>query len=223
MKPSWSLHLHRAGILLLVPACTVLLAGCACLGGSSPPPEVYAPEYTSPSFPGRQPVADLVRVNRFAPVEALAVTTMIVRTGPTKRDSYPSAWWTVHPGFLVTDNLIRDMRKSGLFHGVFSYRDDTDVRYVLSGTVEEFLEDDSEGSAAALIVVNASLQDQAGRKDASKGVVFQKAYRERESLPAKSPQAFATAIGAAMERLSRTIQNDVYEAIRNRPVEKTEK
>lgn len=209
------------GILLLF--CITLLSGCACLGSSAPPVEVYAPEYSSPAFAQQQPTADLIRVSKFTPTEALAVTTMIIRTAPNKRETYPNAWWTVHPGFLVTDSLIRDMRRSGLFRGVFSYRDDTDVRYVLGGTVEQFLEEDGEGAPAAVVVVNATLLDQASRKDPSKGVVFQKVFNERENMTVKSPQTLAAAMGVALERLSRAIQTNVYEAIQARPAEKTEK
>lgn len=215
---------HRVTIFSLgaaiVLACSALLSSCACLGGSSPPPGVYMLEYSSPAFAGRQPSLDGIRVARFAPAEAFAVTTMIVRTAPNKRDLYPSAWWTVHPGFLVTDLLLRDMRRSGLFRSVFSYRDDADVRYLLGGTVEEFLEDDGENGPAALIVVSATLLDQTARKSASKGVVFQRTYREREPLAVKAPQALAVAMSAAMERLSRSIQSDLSDAMQNRPEEK---
>lgn len=201
-------------VMLLV--CSALLSGCACLGGTAPPAEVYTLEYPSPVFTGRQPAQELIRVGRFAPVEAFAVTTMIASPSPRKREVYPDAWWSVHPGALVTDFLIRDMRRSGLFHGVFTYRDDTDARYLLGGTVEEFLEEGGSGGPAAVIGLTASLQDQTARKDPSKGVAFQKSYREREPMTARSPQALAAAMSAAMERLSRAIQNDVAETIQGR-------
>lgn len=207
--------------IVIVLVCCTLLSGCACLfGSSSPPPEIYALEYPSPLFTDRRPVPELIRVSKFAPVEAFTVTTMIIRTAPNKRDAYPSAWWTVHPGFLVTDFLIRDMRTSGLFGGVFSYRDDAEVRYLLGGTVEEFLEEDGEGGPAAVVVVSASLLDHTARKTPSKGVVFQKAYREREVMTSKSPQALAAAMSTAVERLSRAIQSDVSDALRSRQQEK---
>ncbi len=208
----------------LVLLSSVVFSGCACLGSSSPPPEVYTLEYAPPIMGGRLPISEAIRVSRFAPVEAFAVTTMIIRTAPHKRDVYPAAWWSVHPGFLITDFLIRDMRQSGLFRGVFSYRDDAEARFALGGTVEEFLEEDGEGgAAAAVLTVNATLQDLTGKKGPAKGMVFQKAFREREPLAVKSPQEFARAMSRAVERLSRTVQNDVYEAIAGMPQEKPEK
>src|SRR5512135_2853497 len=98
---------YRAFIQMLF---TILLSGCACLGGSaSPPPEVYDLAYPSPVLAGRQPLPDVLRVARFSPVEALTATAMVTSPAARKRDVYPSAWWAVHPGFLVTDHLIGDL------------------------------------------------------------------------------------------------------------------
>ena len=68
-------------------------------------------------------------------------------------------------------------------------------------------------------MVTASLLDQTKRKDASKGLVFQKTYQEREPMTARTPQTLAIAMGAAVERMSRAIQQDVYEAMQSRTSE----
>ncbi|MDH4164540.1 MAG: ABC-type transport auxiliary lipoprotein family protein [Nitrospirota bacterium] len=200
---------------LLLPAlCALALSGC--FGGISLPDEEFMVEYASPEFTGRQRLNEVLKISKFTPAEAALDVSMVRRTGRNKRENYPNAWWKVHPGYLVTDHLLRDLRRSELYQAVFSYRDDVDARYALAGTVEEFIESDSDGKPQALLTVAATLLDRNAKQDPSKGVVFQKTYRIAEPLSASAPASLASGMSRALERFSRAIQEDLYNAIRTR-------
>lgn len=188
-----------------------------CFGGISLPDEEFMIEYASPEFTGYGQLNEVLKVGKFTPAEAALDVSMVRRTAQNKRENHPNAWWKVHPGYLVTDNLLRDLRRSGLYRAVFSYKDDAESRYALGGTVEEFMESDSAGKPQAVLTVAVTLLDKTGKQNPAKGVVFQKTYQISEPMPASAPAALAAAMSKALERFSRTVQEDLYQAIKSRP------
>lgn len=200
---------------LIILLCALSLSGC--FGGPDLPDEDYVLDYPAPALAGREQLPEAVKVNKFTPAEAALDVSMVRKSGPNKRETYPAAWWAVHPGYLVTDNLLRDMRRSEFYRAVFSYRDDVPVRFTLGGTVEEFGETAGPSGPQALIVVNVTLLDRSAKQDIAKGVVFQRSFQAGDPLTASSPPALAAAMSRALEKLSRQIQDDVYQAIKARP------
>jgi ABC-type uncharacterized transport system auxiliary subunit len=200
--------------LFIVFLFVLLLAGCFCLGGASLPEEQYSLDYPSPKFEGLSSINEVIKMNQFVEAKEFRDATMVYSPSPLKRDAYSSAWWSASPGDIITDFLLRDLRSSGLFRAVFSYRDDADARLILNGGVEEFLEVDGNGGPKAVLALNVTLLD-LNQKDMVKRVVFQKTFRETQSMEIKSPQALARGMSIAMEKVSRELQKDIYEAIKN--------
>ncbi len=196
-------------MFLFVP----LLSGCFCLGGAPPPEEQFTLDYPSPRFEGLSSINEEIKVNQFVAAKEFRDATMVYSPSPLKRDAYSSAWWTVSPGDIITDFLLRDLRSSGLFRAVFSFRDDSDTRFSLNGGVDEFLEVDGNEGPKAVLALNVTLLD-LSQKDKAKRVVFQKTYRETESMGIKSPQALARGMSIATEKVSRELQKDIYDAIK---------
>jgi ABC-type uncharacterized transport system auxiliary subunit len=190
-----------------------LLSGCFCLGGASPPEEQYTLGYPSPKLEGLSSINEVVKVNQFVAAKEFRDDTMVYSPSPLKRAAY-AAWWSVSPGDMITDSLLRDLRSSDLFRAVFSYHDDVDARFSLNGGVEEFLEIDGNEGPKAVLALNITLLD-LSQKDMVKRVVFQKTYRYTQSLEIKSPQALARGMSVAMEKVSRELQKDIYDAIKN--------
>ncbi len=199
-------------ILVLISG---LLSGCGLfLGRSSPPEEQYAPEYPSPAFPDRAPLDETVKVDRFVAAQAFSDTSMVYSSAPFKRDVYNYSWWDENPGDMVTDFILRDLRNSGLYRAVFSYRSDVEARFHLDGGIDEFLEVDGAEGSKAVVAVTVTLLDSA-QKDVGKRVVFQKNYRVTAPMEGKTPQALARGMSAAMEQLSGQLQTDIYNSIKS--------
>jgi len=211
ISPARGLSLS-ARILLLAVLPWLLLAGCG-----KPPVLInnYILEYPAPLV-GKNPRLDAaLKVELFAVAQAYNSTAMVYRPQPFKSEVYNFNRWRVNPGYLVTDFLLRDLRNSGLFQAVLSYREAGNARFRLEGGVEEFQElDEADGWKAAL-VLNVTLLD-LHQEELPQRLVFQKNYRAAEPLPEKTPQGLAQGMSRALEKLSARIITDTYEAARRR-------
>jgi cholesterol transport system auxiliary component len=167
--------------ILIMAYAAVILAGCA--GGRKPGRliEQYTLEYSSPSFSEKSPLTETVKVERFTVAEAYNTFDMVYRPDDFKLDTYRYHRWRVSPGDMVTDYLSRDLRESGLFRAVFSWRDVDVTRFVMEGGVTEFVELTASGSHSAVVSLTVTLLDME-QADITKRVVFQKSYRQDKSL-----------------------------------------
>lgn len=197
---------------LLLFAVIMLTAGCVAGGKAPVVIDQYVLEYAPPSFEGVPPSGEVVRVGRFAVAQAMNTPMMVYRSRPYESNVDYYNRWRVNPGDMVTDYLLRDMRSSGLFKAVFSYRDAEYGRYLLQGNIEDFLEVSDAGGRRAVITVHVSLLD-VSQKEITKRVLFQKKYGNAEAFAQNSASGFAQAMSRAMERTSRNIIKDVVSAV----------
>lgn len=193
-----------------------LLLITACTPGRSPGRafEDYTLEYTPPAFEALSPSQMLLRVQRFSAAQNFNSTAMLYRSGPSRLSAHAYHRWKALPPDMVTDLILRDLKRSGLFKAVFSEYDETDVSYAVQGRVEEFLEIEEKGSRKALLSLDITLLDRSQREPA-KEVVFQKMYHALEPLEDPSPGALARGMSRAMEQLSRRITSDIYRTLIN--------
>ncbi len=207
MSSSSGMVLTLILLLLLIPACTP---------GRSPGRafENYTLEYTAPVFNNLPQLNEFVRVERFSAAQAFNSTAMLYRSGPSVLNAYAYHRWKATPPDIVTDLILRDLKRGGLFKAVFSEYDEADARFALQGRVEEFLEIEEKGSRKACLALDITLLDRSQR-DSAKAVVFQKGYRALEPLEAASPGSFARGMGRAMEQLSRQMVSDIYGAAKD--------
>jgi len=218
--------LHREGTcasskyfrLLIYPVLLFLLfapTGCLNLQKPGRYVEKYTLEYASPEISGLSALATSLKVERFTEAPAYNTTAMIFRPEPFKLNAYQYHRWRVHPADLVTDNLLRDLRKSSCFKAVFSHLDQQEGRFVLEGGVEEFLEVDEGNQRQAVLTVSVTLLD-SSFKDITRKVLFQKRYRFQESIVENSPGGLAKGMSQAMRKLSAELIQDVYSSVRER-------
>jgi len=201
--------------LALTALVSVGLAPLLC-GCGKPPMLVrqYVLEYPSPPLTG-SPLNVAVKVERFAVAQAYNTTSMVYQPGAFKREAYKYHRWRVNPGYQVTDYLVRDLRKSGLFKAVFTFESSEKTRFVLEGGVEDFQElDEADGWKAALALCVTLLDTE--QENVARKVVFQKSYRVAEPMVERTPQGLAESMSRAMEKLSAQIITYVYDAARQR-------
>jgi ABC-type uncharacterized transport system auxiliary subunit len=190
----------------------LLIAGCVAGGKAPVAIDQYVLEYASPSFEGVKPSGEVMRVSRFAVAQAMNTPMMVYRSKPYENNVDYYNRWRVNPGDMVTDYLLRDMRSSGLFRAVFSYRDTEDGRYLLQGNVEDFLEVNDGNGRRAVITVHVSLLD-VSQKEITRRVLFQKKYSNVENLEQNSASGFAQAMSKAMEKTSKQIIKEIVTAL----------
>jgi ABC-type uncharacterized transport system auxiliary subunit len=200
----------RIGIILLLIG---LLSGC--LGGTGTTPFVrqYVLEYPPPQAGARPEVEAMVRVERFSADRMFMGQAMLYRQGPFLREAYPAQRWRVGPGDMVTEFLRRDLREAGLFRAVLSEREAEEVRFSLTGGVEEFLESGEAKNRKAILTATITLLD-LSRKETAGLVVFQKTYRLEAAVSGEGAGGLAAAMSLAMSDLSRQVIADIASALR---------
>jgi ABC-type uncharacterized transport system auxiliary subunit len=191
----------------------LLIAGCANTGKPQFYKDSYLLDYPAPVFAKQAVIDDSIRVNRFTIASAYNNSNMIFRQDDYALDSFNYNRWAVNPADMISDNLLRDLQESGFFRAAFSRYTVDEGRYILQGGVEEFfLRMDKKGNLA-VIGLEITLKDTKER-EATKRILFQKKYREEESLEGQTPRAYCQAMSRAMQKLSVKIIADVYQAIK---------
>jgi ABC-type uncharacterized transport system auxiliary subunit len=140
---------------------------------------------------------------------------MIFRAGSFGLDKFPYDRWGTNPGDMVADYLIRDFRRVGLFRGIFSYRDTDVVRFLLEGSITEFLIVEQKDGRKALLTIYVTLLDM-NQTVCTKKVVFQKSYSHAAPCKENSAEGLAMGLSESLERLSAQIISDVYQAVKSR-------
>jgi uncharacterized lipoprotein YmbA len=194
---------------------SMLASGCGLGGKPAYLVKQYIFEYPSPTVEEAVQTNDLIKVERFSIAKDFDTHAMVYQDSPFHRGSDPYNRWRVNPNDMVTDFLLRDLRKAGLFRAVFSYNDSEDTRYLLEGWVDEFLELTGKDGRKAVLSLNVTLLDLTQKEIVGK-VVFQRDYRYVEPLGAATPEGLAQGMSRAMEKFSRQVILDISRALKNR-------
>jgi cholesterol transport system auxiliary component len=199
---------------LLLLLCFFVLQGCANDGRPRPTIENYIIDYPVPILEKRAQLNETIRFNRFTIAAAYNNQNMIFRQDIYSIDSFNYNKWAVNPADMLADSLLRDMQASRLFRAVFSRYAAEEGRYIIQGGVGEFFLRIEKGSKTAVICLDITLKD-SQQREATKRILFQKKYRQEESLKDQSPRGYCQAMSEAAQNISRQIITDVYQAIKS--------
>ena len=199
-------------LVLLSFVAFFLLGACINLEQPNLKVHYYTLEYETQPIADLKPLPVIIRLDRFNVAPVFNTNRIIYREQSFKREAYVYHKWQANPGELVSYLLARDMQQSGLFEGVFSYSSSLTPSHILSGSVDEFLEWDTEGAWQAVLALNVTLVAQ-HQSDARDGVLFQRAYRCEETCDQKNPRALAEAMSRAMAKISGEIIEDIHSSL----------
>lgn len=200
--------------LVLIFCSLFCLSGCSALKKPKPKINHFTLEYTVLKIEDLKPIDAVLRVDRFGVAPAYNSNRMIYRDQSFKRDEYVYSKWIGNPGDIVTYFLARDLRDSGLFKAVFTYKSHQAASYAMEGSVDEFFEwDTPEGwdAVLGLSITLVVLQE----PDISKRILFQKSYRVARRCKEEHPRGFAETMSLAMQEVSEKIIRDVYTVLKD--------
>ena len=203
-------------ILILLMGLTLPLTACLDLKQPRSKIEYYSLEYDPSRMGDRQSVSQVIKVESFSVSPIYNTRKIIYRDDAYKRAAYDYHKWQANPAELVTHFLARDMRQSGLFKAVVTRNNRFPHAYVLGGSVDEFLESDTQAGCQADLALNIVLMSE-HETDVSKKIIFQKSYHIRKPCRQKDPRALAEAMSTAMAEASAQIIDAVYNRLANRP------
>jgi cholesterol transport system auxiliary component len=194
---------------------TLPLTACLDLKQPSNKIEYYSLEYEPPRLSDHPPVSQVIKVALFSVSPIYNTRKIIYRDDAYKRAAYDYHKWQANPAELVTYFLARDMRQSGLFKAVVTRNNRFPHAYVLGGSVDEFLESDTQAGCQADLSLNIILMSE-HEIDVSKKIIFQKSYHISKPCRQKNPRALAEAMSAAMSEASAQIIDEVYSRLADR-------
>jgi len=206
------MDLHKRTCIML--AILLSLGGCVNLKQPNRKIDYYTLEYDSPSLSRPEPIAMVLRMERFTVAPTYNTNRMIFRDKSFKRNAYVYHQWRASPADLVSHFLYRDMRQSGFFKAVLSHSSNFSASYVLDGSVDEFFEWDTDGRWKAVLSLGITLMAE-NEPDVSKRILFQKNYHANEVCRRKNPQALAEAMSGAMAAVSKKIMEDIYDFLKS--------
>jgi ABC-type uncharacterized transport system auxiliary subunit len=194
----------------------LILFMASCMGGQPPiRTQYYMLDYTPPVLKDTVRLDESLKVERFSVDQLFNSNSMMSRIGPLGLDKFPHGRWAANPGDMVADYLIRDFRNIGLFRGIFSYRDSDMARFLLEGSITEFLSVQQQDDRKALLTIYVTLLD-LNQADGTKKVVFQKSYSHAAPCKENTAEGLALGLSESMQRLSGQIIDDVYNAVKSR-------
>lgn len=209
----WEKRICRnAGICLLALFCLVSASGCVSTGKPLLQTESYLIDYPAPVFEKLSRIEDTIRIARFTVASAYNNNSMIFRENNYVVDSFNYNRWAVNPADMVADNLLRDLQASGLFRAAFSRYVVDEGRYILQGGIEDIFLQMNKSGNKAILSLEITVKDTKQREPV-KRILFQKKYYGEELLDEQSPQGYCRALSRVMQKLSRQIITDIYQAV----------
>ncbi|MBT3258184.1 MAG: hypothetical protein HN366_17250 [Deltaproteobacteria bacterium] len=200
-------------LLVLIFCGLFCLTGCSALEKPKPKIHHFTLEYTVLKIEDLKPIDAVLRVDRFGVAPAYNSNRMIYRDQSFKRDEYVYSKWIGNPGDIVTYFLARDLRDSGLFKAVFTYKSHLAASYAMEGSVDEFFEWDTPEGWDAVLGLNITLVV-LQEPDVSKRILFQKSYRVTRRCKEEHPRGLAETMSLAMGEVSLKIIRDVYTVLK---------
>jgi ABC-type uncharacterized transport system auxiliary subunit len=199
---------------LFIPVLILFMAGC--MGAQSPiRTQYFMLDYNPPGIKDTVRLDESLKVERFSVAQFYNSNSMTFRTGSIGLDKFPYDRWGANPGYMVADYMVRDFRQTGLFRGIFSYQDTDVVRFLLEGSITEFLAVEQQDGRRALLTIYVTLLD-LNQTDSTKRIVFQKTYSHAAPCKENSAEALALGLSESLQRLSGQIIGDVYNAVKSR-------
>ncbi len=199
---------QTASAVVLILFFLMITAGCG------KPPLVtnrFLLEYPSPVFGSKPTLKESIRVELFAVAQTINSTAMIYLPRPFETSSYVYNRWQVDPSHMVTDYLLRDLRNSRLFQGVFGHQQSGVGRFKVEGAVQQFAEVDDPDGWKAVLTVSVTLLD-LNEAEVTRRVIMQKNYHQAEYMPEQNAHGLAQGMSRAMAVVSANIINDIYQA-----------
>ena len=199
----------------LIGGLILSLSGCLGFGGTASKVDYYTLEYVSPKFAENKAVNSIIKMERFQASPLYNSEKISYRKNNFQTDEYSNQRWETNPAQLVPYFLFRDIKQSGLFKAVFNHDTGFVATHSISGTVDEFFEDDRGKIWEAVLSIDIILMAE-NEPDLNKRILFQKRYSTRKECSKKNPGALAEAMSRAMSELSAQIITDIHKTLQGK-------
>lgn len=201
--------MKRAVILIAIAFALGGLA--ACFSITRPHKEVYfyQLDYEPPKADLTAQKSVVVRLAGFDTAPSYQSQKIIYATGNMKRKFYDYHLWTVNPGDMLSDLILRDMVVAGTYQAVVDMKSSIVPQYELEGIIEQIFEKDEGGAWFSDLTIRCVFFSY----HSGKHVLFQRVYSESVNTGGKQPSDVVRAMSEAARRISLRIQKDINDSV----------
>jgi ABC-type uncharacterized transport system auxiliary subunit len=200
----------KSTVMILLGLSALMIAACGC--GGSRPIKYYQVTYPTTEVTPQDPIDAILIVRAFeAPHLYLADKIVYGFDGP-EMDTYENHRWAEPPIEIMQMALVRGLRATGRFKGVYTPRASTGGEFLLNGYLYDFKEVDAKPIVARLNY-EVRLRD---RK--SGATVWSHVYSHDEPAEHKTVNDFVVAMDKNVQRSVQEVQAGLEEYFRAHPV-----
>ncbi|HTP68588.1 MAG TPA: ABC-type transport auxiliary lipoprotein family protein [Dongiaceae bacterium] len=197
------------GGLAFFAVAAVVLGGC---GGSHKPIKYYQITYPIAGATAPDAVDTVLMVRAFEASHLYLDDKIVYGMDSPEMGTYEYQRWVEPPVEILQDSLVRGLRASGRFKGVYGMRSDINGQFVLAGRLYDFKEVD--GPA-----IVARLSYETRLRDRKTGLtVWNHVYNHDEPVSEKSITSFVQAMDKNVQRGVLEVQTGLEEYFRAHPV-----
>ena len=192
------------GILAL----TVGLWGC----GSARPIKYYQLNYPTTATVAPDAIDTTLMVHTFEASHLYLDDKIVYGFDGPEMGTYETQRWAEPPVEILQNALVRGLRSSGRFRGVYTLRADTNGQFIVAGQLYDFKEVDSNPIVARLRY-EVRLRDRKSGK-----TVWNHVYSHDESASDKSVSSFVVAMDKNVQRSVQEVQAGLEEYFHTHPL-----
>ena len=190
----------------------ILLGGCIDMKNPAPKTDFYTFEYPPHDNTHTITTPYILKIETFAVSPVYDDNRFLYRPDAFKRNEFSHHRWRANPGDLVADHLTRDFTHASFLRAVITTESFPAYTHLLTGTVEEFYQRIENDQWRAILSVSVLLVDEtSGPIDGR--ILFQHRYSFQEAISDKTPEGFVGGMSRAMQKLSETLIEDVFDAL----------
>jgi len=193
-------------------AFSILLAALSGCGGAHKPIKYYQITYPTSGTMAPDAVDTVLMVRTFESSHLYLDDKIVYGMDSPEMGTYEYQRWVEPPVEILQDSLVRGLRASGRFKGVYTMRSDINGQFVLGGRLYDFKEVD--GST-----IVARLSYETRLRDRKTGLtVWNHVYNHDEPVSEKSINAFVLAMDKNVQRSVQEVQAGLEEYFRAHPL-----
>ena len=186
----------------------IFLAGCA----AARPVKYYELTYATSTVSTPGPIDATIMVRLFEASHLYVNDRIVYATEGPEMGAYETHRWAEPPIEALQEALVRGLRASGLFKGVYTLRANANGRFILGGHLYDFKEVD-------LKPMVARLSYEVRLRDRSNGTtVWTHTYSHDEPTSEKTVSAFVLAMDKNVQRSVQEVQAGLEDYFREHAV-----
>lgn len=209
----WRAVLRAPRGLVVFLTCCILL-GCALTGREVVSHNLF--DYPVPGGDSAGTLPETLMVYRFLLAPEIDARYLVISKPGKKSEFIQYQQWKYNPADMITDLILRDLDKSGLFERTVGQLSSLRYRYALEGKILDLRGLITDGKCRAVIEAEVELLDFEAPLGSDK-TVMKRRYSVEVPCKDDTPDAVVDGLNEAVRELSKRLRDDLRSRLREEP------